>query len=84
MSQTKDTVYKVLLTAIHAMQITVAITLGSAPGSLAFARDMFLNVRLVAYWQSIARKREPHVNENFTVCKSEKDGDMTMPQANKF
>ena len=64
MSKTKDMVYKVLSTAIHAMRITVATTLGSAPGSLAFAQDMFLNVPLVAYWQTIARKREPHVNEN--------------------
>ena len=64
MSKTKDIVYKVLSTAIHAMRITVATTLGSAPGSLAFAQDMFLNVPLVADWQTIARKREPHVNEN--------------------
>jgi hypothetical protein len=28
---------------MHAMRTTVATTLGSAPGSLAFARDMFLN-----------------------------------------
>ena len=65
MSKTKDIVYKVLSTAIHAMRITVATTLGSAPGSLAFARDMFLNVPLVADWQTIARKREQeHVNKN--------------------
>jgi hypothetical protein len=38
-----------------AMQTTVATTLGSAPGSLAFARDMFLNVLLVADWQTIAQ-----------------------------
>jgi hypothetical protein len=46
------------------MQTMVATTLGSAPGSLAFARDMFLNVLLVADWQTIAQKREQHVNEN--------------------
>ena len=63
-SKVKDIVYKVLSTAIHAMRITVATTLGSAPGSLAFAQDMFLNVPLVADWQTIARKREQHVNEN--------------------
>ena len=64
MSKTKDIVYKVLSMAIHAMRITVTTTLSSAPGSLAFARNMFLNVPLVADWQTIARKREQHVNEN--------------------
>ncbi len=49
---------------MHDMQTTVATTLESAPGSLAFARDMFLNVPLIADWQSIARLREHHVNEN--------------------
>ena len=34
------------------MYTTVATTLGSAPGSLAFARDMFLNVPLIADWQA--------------------------------
>jgi hypothetical protein len=42
----------------------VATTPGSAPGSLVFARDIFLNVLLVADWQTIARKREQHINEN--------------------
>jgi hypothetical protein len=60
----KDIVDEALSTAMHdAMRTTVATTLGSAPGSLAFARDMFLNVPLVADWQTIARKREQHVNE---------------------
>ena len=49
---------------MHAMCTTVANTLGSAPGSLAFARNMFLNVQLIADWQSIARLREHNVNEN--------------------
>ncbi len=55
---------------MHAMQTTIATTLGSAPGSLAFARDMFLNVPLIADWQSITRLCEHHVNEN-------------LPQANR-
>ncbi len=69
-SKVKDIVYKVLSTAIHAMRITVATTLGSAPGSLAFAQDMFLNVPLVlandCTKEGTTRKRE------FTACKSEK------------
>jgi hypothetical protein len=64
MTSTKDIVDDALATAMHAMQTMVATTLGSAPGSLAFARDMFLNVPLVADWQTIAHKREQHVNEN--------------------
>ena len=39
-----------LATAMHDMQNTVATTLGSTPGALAFSRDMFLNVPLVADW----------------------------------
>jgi hypothetical protein len=60
MSSTKDIVDYELATAMHAMRTMVATTLGSAPGSLSFARDMFLNVPLVA----IARIQEQHVNEN--------------------
>jgi hypothetical protein len=64
MTSAKDIVDDALATAMHAIRTTVATTLGSASGSLAFARDMFLNVPLVADWQTIARKREQHVNEN--------------------
>jgi len=49
---------------MHAMQTTVATTLGSTLGALAFAWDMFLNVLLIADWQAIARTCEHHVNEN--------------------
>ncbi len=64
MASARDIVDDALATAMHAMQTTVATTLRSAPGSLTFARDMFLNVPLIADWQSIARLREHHVNEN--------------------
>jgi hypothetical protein len=64
MSSAKDIVDDALATAMHAMRTTVATTLGSAPGALAFSRDMFLNVSLIADWQAIARNREHHVNEN--------------------
>jgi hypothetical protein len=49
---------------MHAMQTTIANTLGSTPGALAFAQDMFLNVQLIADWQAIACTCEHHVNEN--------------------
>jgi hypothetical protein len=35
---------------MHAMQITVATTVGSTPGSLDFAQDMFLKVPLITDW----------------------------------
>jgi hypothetical protein len=42
------------------MGTTIATTLGSTPGAFAFARDMFLNVLLIADWQAIARTCEHH------------------------
>ncbi len=64
MTQARDIIDNALATAMHAMQITVATTLGSTPGALAFAWDMFLNVPLIKDWQAIARNHEHHVNEN--------------------
>jgi hypothetical protein len=64
MTQARDIIDDALASAMHAMQTTVAITLGTTPGALAFAQDMFLNVLLIADWQAIARTREHHVNEN--------------------
>ncbi len=64
MTQARDIIDDALATAMRAMQTTVATTLGSTPGTLAFARDMFLNVPLIADWQAIARTCEHHVNEN--------------------
>jgi hypothetical protein len=64
MTQARDKIDDALATAMHAMQTTVATTLGSTPGALAFARDMFLNMPLIADWQAIARTCEHHVNEN--------------------
>ena len=64
MTQSKDILDYSLANTMHAMRTTVATTLGSTPGALAFSRDIFLNVPLVADWQTISRKREHHVNEN--------------------
>ena len=49
---------------MHAMRVTTASTLGSTPGALAFSRDMFLNVPLIADWHTIAQHREQYVNDN--------------------
>ncbi len=61
MASARDIPDDALAIAMHA---TVATTLAGAPGSLAFARDMFQNVPLIADWQSIAQLCEHHVNEN--------------------
>jgi hypothetical protein len=63
MTQARDIIDDALATAMHAMQ-TTATTLGSTLGALAFARDMFLDVPLIADWQAIACTCEHHVNEN--------------------
>ncbi len=68
MTQTRDIIDDALATAMHAMQTTVATTLGSTPGALAFARDMFLNMPLIADWQAIVCTCEHHVNEKFRMC----------------
>ena len=64
MNQARDMIDESLANAMHAMRTTVATTLGSTPGALAFSRDMFLNIPLVADWQAIAKHREQFVNEN--------------------
>jgi hypothetical protein len=64
MTQARDIIDNALATAMHAMQTTVATTLGSTLGVLAFAQDMFLNVPMIADWQAIAHTCEHHVNEN--------------------
>ncbi len=46
---------------MHAMQTTVATTIGSSLGSLAFARDMFLKVQLITDWQAIMHACVYHV-----------------------
>ncbi len=38
---------------MHAMQTTIATTVGSTPDSLAFAWDMFLKVPLITDWQAL-------------------------------
>ncbi len=73
MTQARDIIDDALATAMHAMQTIIATTLGSTPGALAFARDMFLNMPLIADWQAIAHTCEHHVNKNLpcynrTLC----------------
>ncbi|KAL7449546.1 hypothetical protein ACHAXS_000206 [Conticribra weissflogii] len=39
--------------AMHALQLMVSTTLQAMPGGLAFSQDMFLNIPLLADWQTI-------------------------------
>ena len=64
MTLARDIIDQALATAMHAMRTTVATTLVSTPGALAFSRDMFLNIPLVADWQAIAKHHQQHVNDN--------------------
>jgi hypothetical protein len=61
MTQARDMINEALATAMHAMQTTVATTIGSTPGSLAFARDMVYKVPLTTDWQAITHTCEYHV-----------------------
>ncbi len=67
MTQARDIIDNALATAMHAMQTTIATTLGSTPSALVFAGDMFLNMPLIADQQAIARTHEHHVDENLDV-----------------
>ncbi len=60
-TQARDIKDKALATAMHAMQTTVATTVGSTPCSLAFAQDMFLKVLLITDWQAIMHACEYYV-----------------------
>ncbi len=64
MTQARHITDDALATAMHAMWTTIATTLGSTLGALAFACDTFLNMPLIADWQAIARTCEHHVHEN--------------------
>ena len=63
-TQATEMVDEALHLAMYAMRNTVHTTLGSSPGSLVFARDMFLNIPLVADWHQITKKREQMINQN--------------------
>ncbi len=60
MTQARDIINE-LATAMHAMQTTIATIIGSTPGSLAFARDMFLKVPLITDCKAITHACEYHV-----------------------
>ncbi len=68
MTQTRDIIDEALATVMHAMQTTIATTVGSTSGSLAFIRDMFLKVPLITDWQASMHTCKYHVKCEFTMC----------------
>ena len=64
MPQAKDIIYSALATLMHVTSTTIDTTLGSTPGSMAFIRDMFLNIHLIVNWKAIHKHCEHYANEN--------------------
>ncbi len=58
-TQASDIINEALATGMHA-QTTVATTIGSTQGSLAYAQDMFLKVSLITDWLTITQACEYH------------------------
>ena len=63
-TQARDMIDQALANAMHATRTTVMTTLGATPGSLAFSRDMFLNIPLIADWQAIAKHCKQRINDD--------------------
>jgi hypothetical protein len=64
MASTKEYINEALSIDMHAMRAAIHSTMGSSPGSLAFNRDMFLNIPLIADWHMITQSQEHLINEN--------------------
>jgi hypothetical protein len=66
---------------MHAMQITIANTIGSTPGSLASARDMFLKVPVITDWQAITHSVNIMSNENLRYAnRKQRQNDQALGQ----
>jgi hypothetical protein len=63
LQQANDILDAALSTVMHALRANVSTVLGGSPGALTFARDMFVNIPLIADWQLITSNREQFVNE---------------------
>ena len=64
MEQVSRLVDEALATAQLALRSAVSKTLGSSPGGLAFHRDMFLDIPLLADWQLVQQKRQILIDKN--------------------
>ena len=63
MAEAKLLVDEALARAQLALRCAVSTPLQATPGSLAFGRDMFLNVPYIADWQLIQSRRQQLVDE---------------------
>jgi hypothetical protein len=61
---TKEYIDEAFPIAMHAMREGIHFTLGSSPRSLAFNRDIFHNIPLIADWRAVTQRREYLTNEN--------------------
>ena len=68
MTQARDIIDAAPATGMNAMRTTVATTLDSTSGTLAFSSAMFLHVLLVIDWKNIAGCRERFDREN--LCRA--------------
>jgi hypothetical protein len=58
MANAKEYIDEALSVAMHAMRAVIHSTLESSPGSLAFNRDIFLNISFIADWHTITQRQE--------------------------
>ena len=73
----------VLFIAMHAMRAGIHSTLGSSLWSLAFNRDMFLTISLIADWHAITQRQEHLINENL-IWENQNTDAMTMSLNNGY
>jgi hypothetical protein len=64
LTQARDIVDHSLVTAMHAMPVTIATKLGTMSGALVLSHDMFLNVPLIADWYTIEQRCNKYINDN--------------------
>ena len=60
----QELVETALASACFALRATIHSTLGVTPGSLAFNRDMLLNIPIIADLQDIQKRRQDLINKN--------------------
>ena len=64
LNEARDLIDSALATASHAMRANIHLGLRDSPGALAFGRDMFLPVPLIADWIAIREHRERLIDHN--------------------
>ena len=62
--EAQELVNEALSTTAHALRTAVSRSLGSSAGSIAFGRDMLLDIPVLADWHVISNRRQILINEN--------------------